>query len=406
MAPAAEYLAEAEDLLHRGIECGALVDPWNILGFQGQFPLFSSREDSVPDQRVETLLQLMEALFAASTQLLVEAAARGEPAIAGAVAERYERLADFWDRFATTTVSDLEPVFGRQSFESARHVAQTRSPNGGPPAKRPGTSRSGGNRSTASARRRRYAQVVSALLDRRDLVASLGLLMQWLSQAEEVGLDSAAISFDRLMLRWMQQLISSNLAAAERLRITRRLFDSLEANAGDFWYAPQLVSASSRPVSPQFSDGFDEDFEDDDEDEDEESDLFGAAYEDITFRDSADDGQSGETIDWSPPRAGETEFELLEQNLEPRIRFLKLITQLWQMAAVLYSEQEPAGEEAASPLIDSLEGWHQHAKKLQVDLQQLCPTCGTCRSTKAAAIMTPTSNTTCNCKPSCICCRR
>ena len=370
LAPAGEYLAEAEDLLHRGIECGALVDPWNILGFQGQFPLFSSREDSVPDQRVETLLQLMEALFAASTQLLVEAAARGEPAIAGAVAERYERLADFWDRFATTTVSDLEPVFGRQSFESARHVASALAEwrAAGEAAGDITFWRQQVDRfSTAKG----YAQVVSALLDRRDLVASLGLLMQWLSQAEEVGLDSAAISFDRLMLRWMQQLISSNLAAAERLALTRRLFDSLEANAGDFWYAPQLVSASSRPVSPQFSDGFDEDFEDDDEDEDEESDLFGAAYEDITFRDSADDGQSGETIDWSPPRAGETEFELLEQNLEPRIRFLKLITQLWQMAAVLYSEQEPAGEEAASPLIDSLEGWHQHAKKLQVDLQQL-----------------------------------
>src|SRR5262249_29169859 len=42
---AAGVVAEIEDLLRRGIACGALADPWNILGFQGQFPLFTARED-------------------------------------------------------------------------------------------------------------------------------------------------------------------------------------------------------------------------------------------------------------------------------------------------------------------------------------------------------------------------
>lgn len=369
---AVQYLEEADDLLHRGIECGALVDPWNILGFQGQFPLFSSREDSVPDQRVETLLQLMEALFSAATQLLVEASARGDEAVARNVAERYERLADFWDRFATTTVSDLEPVFGRESFESARHVA-------GALAEWRAAGEASGDISfwrrqvdrfrSAKA----YGQVVSALLDRRDLIASLGLLMQWLSQADEVGLESNAISFDRLVLRWMQQLIASDLAPAEQLALTRRLFDSLEANAGEYWFAPQLASAATGPATPLLSDGFEDDHEE--EEGDDEDDLFGAAYENITYRDSADDGNLGETLDWTPPRAGETEFELLEQSLEPRIRFLKLMTQLWQMAAVLFTQDQPPeveGVATAQPtLMESLQGWHQHAKKLQVDLQQL-----------------------------------
>ncbi len=369
LTQAAKYLEEAEDLLHRGIECGALVDPWNILGFQGQFPLFSSREDSVPDQRVETLLQLMDAVFGACTQLLVEASARGEKTVANVVAGRFERLADFWDRFATTTVSDLEPVFGRESFESARHVARALS-----------EWRAAGEASGDISFWRQqvdefksskaYAQVVSALLDRHDLVASQGLLMQWLSQAEEVGLDSGPFSFDRLVLRWMQQLTASNLAAAQRLALTRRLFDSLEANSGDFWQAPQLTTAGPRPPAQELlGDSFDEHLDDDD---DEESELFGAAYDNITFRDSADDGQVGDTADWSPPRAGETEFELLEQTLEPRIRFLKLLTQLWQMATVVFTD--PNSEEtlsAAPPWLESLDGWHQHAKRLQVDLQQL-----------------------------------
>ena len=33
--------------MRRGIACGALVDPWNILGFQGQYPRFTALEDSV-----------------------------------------------------------------------------------------------------------------------------------------------------------------------------------------------------------------------------------------------------------------------------------------------------------------------------------------------------------------------
>src|SRR5262249_27003802 len=46
-AEAGRLLADVEGLLHRGIACGALADPWNILGFQGLFPLSHAREDSV-----------------------------------------------------------------------------------------------------------------------------------------------------------------------------------------------------------------------------------------------------------------------------------------------------------------------------------------------------------------------
>src|SRR5262249_46009276 len=48
LAQAVRVLPETEDLLHRGIACGALADPWNILGFQGLFPLFTARRDSIP----------------------------------------------------------------------------------------------------------------------------------------------------------------------------------------------------------------------------------------------------------------------------------------------------------------------------------------------------------------------
>ena len=62
-ADGVSFLAQIEDLLHRGIECGAIVDPWNILGFGGQFSLFPAVENSIPDSRVDELLEMMERLF-------------------------------------------------------------------------------------------------------------------------------------------------------------------------------------------------------------------------------------------------------------------------------------------------------------------------------------------------------
>ena len=120
----AGLLLEIEDLLHRGIGCGAFVDPWNILAFQGNFPLFSSREDSIPDQRVEVILDLMERLFGVFSRALAEAAAQGRDELVEDLAERFEQLADYWDQFAAHVIDDLPKVFGNESLESARHVAE------------------------------------------------------------------------------------------------------------------------------------------------------------------------------------------------------------------------------------------------------------------------------------------
>ncbi len=53
---AAEELVAVEALLHRAIDCGAVVDPWNILGFDAQFSLFNALENSVHDHRVDQLI--------------------------------------------------------------------------------------------------------------------------------------------------------------------------------------------------------------------------------------------------------------------------------------------------------------------------------------------------------------
>ncbi len=53
-------LGEIENILHRAIECGAMVDPWNILGFGGQFGLFPSPENSIHDYRIDELIEHVE----------------------------------------------------------------------------------------------------------------------------------------------------------------------------------------------------------------------------------------------------------------------------------------------------------------------------------------------------------
>ncbi len=63
LAQAATLRDEIEDLAHRGIECGALVDPWNILGFQGNFSIFPAIENTVRDHRVDELINLVRQIL-------------------------------------------------------------------------------------------------------------------------------------------------------------------------------------------------------------------------------------------------------------------------------------------------------------------------------------------------------
>ena len=378
IAEAFSLLGEAEEYLHRGIECGALVDPWNILGFQGLFPLFSSREDTVPDQRVEILLHMMEALLDAYTRTWEEAAARGETKMAAMISVRYEALADFWDKFGSSTVNDLPRVAAKECLDSASHVAQALSEwrTAGEAA---GDIQFWREHVAQFDSAKAYAQVVSALLERKDTVAALGLLMQWLSQQEDVGLEAGHMSFEDLLLWWMGIVVDKGATAKEDpWPLIRRMFDYLEANAGELWSAPTTTKGAETGKAPtpmpndELASGPEEGPDDDDE-------VFGAAYEGVVYRDSADDGQEGETMDDRPAFQRETEFELIERELEPRLKFLRTIAQLWQMGATLAVERElvpvdsqsNAARESRAAQADSLRNWLQHSIDVQTDLGRL-----------------------------------
>ncbi len=373
---AAPLLREIEDLLHHGIRCGAIVDPWNILGFSGNFPLFAAREDSIPDHRVEVLLDLMERIFGIFSRALTEAAAQGEHAVVEEVRSCFERLADYWDQFASYVIEDLPKVHGRESLESAtqvsaalvewraageaagnitfwrKHVENFRSPKA-------------------------YACVVEVLLAKGDYVAAMALLVQWLSCAEEIGIESGPYSIHALLIDWMNRLTTGSNQHT-RLPVDwtaiRRLFDYLEVNAGDYWDVPVLDAfGGSAPKSRKRDDENDWDSpEAVGGQSDDDDDIFGAAYDGFSFKDSADDGTEGDVADSGGPM-GNTEFELLNRQLEPRIKFVMALAQLWQVSASsLAVEHFGTGGTVAKPLsedrIEALTGWWRRVRQLQQDL--------------------------------------
>ena len=339
LATSRTLLTECLTLLQAGIHCGAFVDPWNILGFQGMFPLFVAREDAIPDNRVEVLIEIVEQLFDASSAVMAEAAAVGMNDIHLSVENDFRVLAEEWDSYATTTVADLPEVRGIESLEAARHVSRAL-------AEWRTAGESAGDISFWRDHvghfesPRSFAQVVHALLDRGDLVAAMGLLMQWLSEAENIGLESGSHSIHDLLQRLLR-LINKEEDQSSRWLLLRRLFSFLEANAGEFWEVPTLGEFVDRHRNPKNNDkneGLDLDHLFDDETQDSDSGLFDAAYDDVVFRDSADDGVEGDTADESYG-TGTTEFEIIYRQIEPRLRFLHTLGNLWSIAAVALSQQ-------------------------------------------------------------------
>jgi hypothetical protein len=329
---AAAQAPEIEDLLHRAIECGAMVDPWNILGFGGQFSKFPAVEDSIHDHRVDELIELMNEIFGLYARLEQEAAARGNAALRERLSAGLHALAQWWDRFASTEVGGVEGVSGREAWESAGqvsealrawHQAGTAADNVAFWQKHVQAFRSP----------KAFALLVDALLKRGDLVAAMALLVHWLSQAEEIPLAENGHSFHALAIRWMGLLWENQGSVrnlTERWSLARKLLDYMEANADAYWQAPHLELAGAADDVP------DEDQEDGADGEDS---LFSAAYENVTYRDTSDDGFEGEMLEGGMPT---TDLELARETerIGARLAFLSTVARLWKQTALASSHAE------------------------------------------------------------------
>lgn len=375
---AAPLVLELEGLIHRGIECGALVDPWNILGFQGQFPLFHTREDVIPDNRVETLLELLEGVFNVFARAVGEAAAQGNGALRERLSAAFRHLTDWWDQFASYVIEDLPQVLGHDSWESANRVAEVLKEwrEAGEAAGDIGFWREKLEQFESA---QSYALVVDALLTKNDHIASMALLMQWLSQIDQAGVESTRHSIYSSLIRWMKSATTRDGASfpAGRSALLRRMFAFLESNAEEYWSVPRMERAVQRaqdknrpPNKPQAETPAPQ------EDDDDDDNVFGAAYDDVTFRDSADDGNWGDTLE-NDFGFRNTEFELINREMEPRLKFLNAVAQLWQMAAVsLVADAHQGGGDSNDLVFDegtlsAIREWHAQTQRWQIDLAEL-----------------------------------
>jgi len=327
---AASLLPEIEQRIEDGINCGALADPWNILGYQGLYPLFQSKEDSVHDPRNEELIDAVTRQFDLYARLLAGAAFAGDDLLQRKLGEAVDRLATWWDRFATYEVSEVPRLNGGERAEAAKHVAGALVHWRQWKQKPTGTEihfwrgqRSGISTTAA------FAQVLEALLREEDWNAALSLLMAWLSEAEFIALEEGNASFTELAERWIDG-VCREVSPEQRHILLRRFLEMLEVNAADLWSVPELSS----------------DIVDDDDDDENEESEYASAYEGVSFKDSADDGEEGSVAGGEGP--GDFLLEEESERLEDRLHFLGAVARFWRKVA-----------RPAAGLAEKWDGWQQ-----------------------------------------------
>ncbi len=348
-ARAARLLAEVEDLLRRGIHCGVIIDPWNILGFQGLFPIFTSHEDAVRDPRAEELILQIGRQFDLYAEALAAATVAGRAAIRRSLQQQMRQLAEWWDQFATAAVSDLPKVVGADRVASAEHVSR---------ALAAWAQRRNGGDDIGFWRRHRegfttpaaFAQVVDALIARDEFRAAMALLITWLTEARQVPLEDASASFETLCRRWLQEVSrAQGLPPAQQGALVRRFLELLEANAEDSWLHPEdwpLEEGRSPPTETAVRD----------------SPLLEEDY-----RDSAEDGREGAVLDEAePPWDGDFPLETHAEQWEERLRFLHNLARLVRESA--RPEWWPVAEPAVAT---ALHGWQETMRRLRRQLQSI-----------------------------------
>ena len=343
----AKNLPEIEDLLRRGIECGALVDPWNIVGFGGNFSLFPAIENTVRDFRADDLIELVEQILDLCARAWTEAAALDDTKREADFSAALDRLADWWDNYATSSVSGVKRVVGKEVEVSTNLVAGALA----------AWHKAGAAAGDVKFWRlfvdqfdspKAFQLVVEALLDRGDRVASMALMLQWVSQVEYTPLEDGDASFHPLALRWLRSVEDYEHSSGEdQWPLVSKFLQHLEASAEAYWQVPTFDLASSRGDLSD-DDGADDEADDDSEDlaltdEDEEAawedgepdELYGAAYEDMVYRDSTDDGFDADMID-EGGLISEFELEEEAQRLGQRLEFLSTVARLWRHVAVAW----------------------------------------------------------------------
>ena len=275
-----EQVPQVFQLLKRAIQCGAIVDPWNILGFDANYSLFPAVENSVRDHRVDDLVELMHQIFSVCSRLWAEAAAMNKTELSDAIKIQFREIVDWWRQFAAHEVMSVDTVDPSEDYQAAELVARALNLWDQDDAAT-GDIQFWSNHARMFDSSSAYDLVIDALMQRKDFKTSMALLMHWLSQADRIPLQQGEASFHDLMFRWISAqkrcVIGADATQKEETwnRI-RKFYDFLEANADYYWQVPKFrVGEKGRFVV---------DDQQEEDDLDETDDVLKAAYDEMVYQ--------------------------------------------------------------------------------------------------------------------------
>ena len=352
---AVDQLDAAADLLSRAVACGAMVDPWNILGLSGQFPLHEPGGEGLPDPRVDDLVNATGSILEGYAAAWRQASLVGAVPAAERAAARLEHLAAWWDTFATTTVSGVPHLSGRECVDSARDVIASlrRRRETAPAAPPPGFWK---QEVAAFSSPRSHAQAADALLDEGDLDGAAGLLVHWASLLEGSAIERSGQAWLAAASRWVGQATVDRSPPA-RGRV-RRFLELVEANTATV--VDVIVATAVAPIMGGRSDAAGDDDDDDQVDGEE---RVASAYESMVWRDSADDGVDGGMIDVDGPGGGSLDaLAMVEDSAE----LLRGVLRLYREAVIAWCTGDAAdGTAADREELDAVAGWSQTVRRLR-----------------------------------------
>jgi hypothetical protein len=357
-ATALRELDAAVELLFRAVGCGAAVDPWNILGLAGQFPLHDPGGESLPDSRVEDLVAITSTILDAYAATWRKAGLAGDTATATAAAAALERLAGWWDKHATTTVSGVPHLSGRECLDSAREVLEALrqrreiGPAAPPP---PGFWR---QQVATFSSPRSHALAADALLEEGDLDGAAGLLVHWASLLEGPAVERTGPVWLAAAENWLARAVADP-SAAGRARV-RRFLELIEANTSGVVDLLEAAAVGREPSIDEAGELPAEPLEDDDDSKADAEERVAAAYESMVWQDSADDGVEGGMLDVDSPGGGSLGGVAA---IEDAAEFLSGLLRLFQTAALAWCR--PGGSPRAAEEADSVRGWRHSIGRLK-----------------------------------------
>ncbi|MEZ6094070.1 MAG: hypothetical protein R3C03_07490 [Pirellulaceae bacterium] len=336
LVEATDILPQISEQLLVGIDCGAIVDPWNILGFDGNYSLFPASENSIRDHRVDDLVELMNQILSVYSQLWTFAAAADRIDLCDRIRFGFRAFVDWWRQFGAHEVMSVDAVDPEDVYHGAEHVSRALNlwHRGGAAA---GDLEFWSQHAQMFDSPAAYRLVIEALLDRNDFKTSRALMIHWLSQNGEIELQQGDNSFYDLMWRWISA--QRELATHDEPSTTeetwiriQKFYDYLEANGGPYWQVPDFQVGGRVSPSPTNEDPFDDDGGDElSEFGPSSDDVLKAAYEDMIYADETDDGFEGSVFDGEDHLESALEMEV--DRVVDRLDFLGAIAEFWRISA-------------------------------------------------------------------------